>query len=53
MEAHCVLCEVGTEYLYMYILYRIQSVKGCAMDQALSPRPLTAQALVQSRAILI
>jgi len=49
MESHFVLCEVGTDYLYIYILYR----KGRAMDQALSPRPLTAQTLVQSRAILI
>jgi len=53
MEAHCVLCEVGTEYLYIYILYRTQSVKGRAVDQALSPCPLAAQALVQSRNILI
>jgi len=52
MESHFVLCEVGTDYLYIYILYRIQSLKGRAMDQALSPRPLTAQTLVQSRAIL-
>ena len=53
MEAHCVLCEVGTEYLYIYNLYRIQSVIGRAMDQALIPSLLTKQALVQSRAILI